>query len=460
MRVPANLPIMGLMLHAYLVASALLISLVSSPGDVLVIVGIASTAVYFYIFWRESKSFPISPLALHFLWYSLGYGVACIYFGFAMLNEEPIIFYRTSLEYRDIETALLLSLIGSLALHVALNFTRPQKVLASSRPSKIHPIATLLLFAVGLVALGLSNIMPGQNGLPIGFGGLGGIVMYLPYAILMRLSWYPNHPRILLKLITGTILILPAAVLSASKEYIMLALLPLGFWAWKKSKSLALVYGLSLILLYLSVVAPLVNSIRTLGHPEETTIYEQWQGFMERVFDLEPVAYIVQDVKLQGFQHGETLSNIVYTFVPRIAWPDKPSMAHSLWFSAYIGLAGSPEAANTATAMTAPGELYLNFGVPGIVVGMLVIGAMYGGLFKIAVSRFGLHTIKGMLIAIICSTSMRTGEAGSMIVQALTLYLFVFALAFAQKQYRFIFKPRTTNALTLSQYSAPSPQPE
>jgi oligosaccharide repeat unit polymerase len=59
----------------------------------------------------------------------------------------------------------------------------------------------------------------------------------------------------------------------------------------------------------------------------------------------------------------------VYPFVPRIAWPSKPVEDVGLNFS--IALGGNHE---TSAAITYPGDLYLELGVPGVIGGMFILG--------------------------------------------------------------------------------------
>lgn len=61
----------------------------------------------------------------------------------------------------------------------------------------------------------------------------------------------------------------------------------------------------------------------------------------------------------------------IYPFVPRFLWPSKPILDEGQRFSVALG---SPE--STSTAVTYPGDLYLQFGLLGIPVGMFVLGVV------------------------------------------------------------------------------------
>ena len=61
--------------------------------------------------------------------------------------------------------------------------------------------------------------------------------------------------------------------------------------------------------------------------------------------------------------------------VPRTLWPDKRSFFQPIEFS--IEYSGQPSSSRTSATITPSGDLYINFGWPGIIVGMLVFGMIY-----------------------------------------------------------------------------------
>jgi hypothetical protein len=64
-----------------------------------------------------------------------------------------------------------------------------------------------------------------------------------------------------------------------------------------------------------------------------------------------------------------------YPFVPRFFWPSKPILDESARFTlALEGRSGDFSTAGSSTAITYPGDLYLQFGLLGIPVGMFVLG--------------------------------------------------------------------------------------
>ena len=97
-----------------------------------------------------------------------------------------------------------------------------------------------------------------------------------------------------------------------------------------------------------------------------------------------------------------SMSYAIYAFIPRLLWPNKPSVSRGAWFTAYLGAAAREEEATTSTGISATGELYWNFGVPGVAVGMCGIGLFYGLLWRMAGTnpQEPLHMLLYVLVSI------------------------------------------------------------
>jgi hypothetical protein len=92
---------------------------------------------------------------------------------------------------------------------------------------------------------------------------------------------------------------------------------------------------------------------------------------------LVPVAFVVGRVRDNGLQMGATMDYAWQALIPRLVWPGKPEITRGTWFSVYVGFARSEEG-GYSLAQTATGELYLNFGLLGVLFGMWLIGAIDG----------------------------------------------------------------------------------
>jgi hypothetical protein len=66
--------------------------------------------------------------------------------------------------------------------------------------------------------------------------------------------------------------------------------------------------------------------------------------------------------------------------VPRVLWPDKPTFATGVDFGRrYFGYAPT---SITSVPITSPGDLYMHGGLIGVAVGMAIVGALAGALFR------------------------------------------------------------------------------
>jgi hypothetical protein len=125
---------------------------------------------------------------------------------------------------------------------------------------------------------------------------------------------------------------------------------------------------------------------------------ERAQTALERLTLKGSVNLIVDGTgKVAPFKNGYTLTPIITTFIPRIIWPDKPSIETGRILNKDFHLS---ESADTYMSPSHLGELYWNFGWPGVVVGMTLIGLILGtlgGKFNLAEAA----TITRVLVVIV-----------------------------------------------------------
>jgi hypothetical protein len=104
----------------------------------------------------------------------------------------------------------------------------------------------------------------------------------------------------------------------------------------------------------------------------------QGQTVMSRLSTFNQLTQIRRIVDEDGYLEGETMEYLAYAFVPRVIWPEKPLIAKGQWFAGRIGQ-GFPTASggfSNSINMTIQGELYLNFGWLGVVVGCVLFGVL------------------------------------------------------------------------------------
>ncbi len=97
---------------------------------------------------------------------------------------------------------------------------------------------------------------------------------------------------------------------------------------------------------------------------------------LERSSDVAQMTNVIRLTKENGFYDGRASLPLVAALVPRILWPDKPTVQLGAWFAVEIGVASVGESghANNSVNMSIPGELYLDFGYAGVVIGCVLFG--------------------------------------------------------------------------------------
>jgi hypothetical protein len=108
---------------------------------------------------------------------------------------------------------------------------------------------------------------------------------------------------------------------------------------------------------------------------------DRW-GFVSLLARLSTFNQLSQVVRIaheEGYYNGETLEYLVYVFIPRMVWAEKPVIAPGQWFAEKIGRGWRWEDSRYSNAvnMTIPGELYLNYGWLGTVAGLSLLSFLY-----------------------------------------------------------------------------------
>jgi hypothetical protein len=100
------------------------------------------------------------------------------------------------------------------------------------------------------------------------------------------------------------------------------------------------------------------------------------QTFLERSSLLASVQTIVEQTgNGVAYQEGHTLSPILATFIPRIVWSDKQEVPTGQLVNKEFHISDSEDIFISPSHL---GELYWNFGWPGVFIGMSLIGGMLG----------------------------------------------------------------------------------
>ena len=160
----------------------------------------------------------------------------------------------------------------------------------------------------------------------------------------------------------------------------------------------------------------LSNPVAALSDVANIQTEYEYGGYLEdglnamttRLAALTMTAVVIHDTPDRvPYQGGWTLSYLVITFIPRVLWPGKPSFEVGQFITDNYGVGVVGLQTSTATSWIA--DFYMNFGVPGVVIGMIAMGLFLRMVHEIA---FAGNTIPQLLAAsIFAYTLPRSLEA-------------------------------------------------
>ncbi len=363
--------------------------------------------IYLWIAMREAKrsTLALNPLSFYFFWDAIAVGVAPIYIASLLKDGGQISFSVVTVDSALVVKGYILYMCGGFFLHCGLR-TRPLLMRVSGpNPSPRFASQTALMMVVGIVAGWHRNWFAGA-------GALSGILQWSSFAAVCTVAlgrrYFPwsglTHFSVLC---VGCLILAFINLDTGSKYYIMLAVFPLLWFFVKEQpvRKMLPVVCVAFVISYLYIVAPVVTMARTsnavgMDDPRaqiydtlraHTTSYASagtlrmlTEDFLFRQYPAIPMAFLAGHVSDYGLQWGATMDYAMYALIPRVIWRNKPNVSRGAWFTAYLGFSASEADATTSTGITASGELYWNFGLGGLAIGMFIIGAMKGYLWSLS----------------------------------------------------------------------------
>lgn len=408
-----------LLVHVVAVALVLLIDFVlQSPSITLIAGGAIVMVAYAAMGVMELRRAPLlfSPLSFYFFWYAVGLGASAIYIGNLLVSDQSVSFSVFDVWREEVAAGYLIFLSGSLCLHLGIQIFRPLAPLPGERSGERRTANTVRLAPIGFAyLLGIVYLLRpgpfaplGSLAGPLGYAGLSALCAF---ALSEPESMGMSNASFAGILTAASVGLFVANLNTGSKARIMFSLLPV-IWLFMTRRSLrrALPIVIAGGMLLYSGVYQVVTLARTLpadqsedsmslifraydqlssgqaqsGSVADEGFSDQMYAFLMRQFDPLPVGFLVQEVRERGLMYGKTMAYALYAWVPRVLWPEKPIVSHGTWFTTYLGFARDPSVATTSTGESAIGELYWNFGMPGVFGGMLLIGALIGILWRMA----------------------------------------------------------------------------
>lgn len=172
------------------------------------------------------------------------------------------------------------------------------------------------------------------------------------------------------------------------------------------------------------------------------------RGLMERIDGKRYVDIITTGTKSGkvDFLYGETLTTFFASWIPRVFWPEKPDISTGQMFNRAFGLSASPL---TMVPTTIPGELYWNFSMPGVIVGMFLIG-MFFGLISAGVSHGASITLPRFLVLLLATYFLAIRLEGNIATQFSIFLRLALLVWLIDKLYRSIGWSRRVRAVPVA----------
>lgn len=367
---------------------------------------------------REARATELrfNPLVTYQFWLAGTLGLSCLYvaLNYSATNQVPFAGRLVSIE--QVARGHAMFVVGAFAFYLGMKQFQPRETTVRSKVARATSGAELLTyFVVGALiqvffrqvtlVLGSSfvNIL---TGLPL--AALCIFAVRPPIAVL-RSTWLRWT---ILSLGTFTLLLLYAR--GDSKMMLSFSFAPIAFTLVQRKRITPLVlFGIAFVLLYFLIIAPVVTAMRNMAtrnqsrdeygelsianpaalgdirgklqtnYSDAPALYiSSWVDYtMLRICDPVPAGVIEDIVNNSGFLWGKGMTYVPIGFIPRAIWNDKPATDQGRMFTAFLGMASDPQTATTSTGQTSPGELFWNFGWPGVIVGMYIVGATLSGVY-------------------------------------------------------------------------------
>lgn len=217
------------------------------------------------------------------------------------------------------------------------------------------------------------------------------LAWYMTWA--KRLRWTTALPM-LAALSAIAVLLLVVTFGGKGLAVVLLAMPPMAFYEVRRKlpkKSIV-----AIVLVFLFVIFPMYNNFRQLDRNLDVSrraegavdMARGWDStkyldasvfaFLKRIAIVTSVAAIVQDTgRFVPYRYGDTLLLApIGILIPRFVWPDKPNVGIGREFGETFRLKHGLDR-ETSIAPSMIGDFYWNFSVPGVVVGMFLLGMGY-----------------------------------------------------------------------------------
>ncbi|MBZ5639268.1 MAG: hypothetical protein LAO51_11015 [Acidobacteriia bacterium] len=365
-----------------------------------------ATAVVYVSLRRKTGPFDVfESFNVYSLVYFLYFGAGAI---FVKFNPETL---PGQCLAPYITPALLLGLVGYVAFTAgyATCFRRTTPaVVADFAPRGLLPffIPGVIGFAGHVAGSVLNRLLARGMGIPVFTSALSQLspIYLFAWFLVWHSFWAGHNGRLQNFVLFACFFPMTAGVIYATvgqKALTIILLLVPALAYWYARHRLPLKTIAAVILVGVFVVFPVYNTyrsqnrslpvarkmdqtVRTAMAWDRSTFFEQSVLASMSRFALitSPAAVLRETGRWVDFEYGKTLIIApLATVIPKAIWPDRPNLLLGHDFGRTFHLLPYTDR-ETQIAATAVGELYWNFHVPGVIIGMFLLGAVYRWIYK------------------------------------------------------------------------------
>ena len=241
---------------------------------------------------------------------------------------------------------------------------------------------------VSIFTFGMAGDLLEKSNIPIDFIGMFGF--FMPAALLYINEYSKN---IILKIILFTVTLILFINRGFRFVIIILLVAPIIAYYLKKRrepKFRVMVIVLTCLLFMISIIRNTRNNIRASNLSEEVSItkYLGIEAIDEALYDnfsmYKPFYIITEKVpNIVGYTYGsKTFVNPILMLVPRAIWKDKKFLYEDIDSKIF-----KKEVLTAGSAYPNIAEYYLEYGILGVILGMLILGLFTGYSTKWLVNR-------------------------------------------------------------------------
>lgn len=170
-----------------------------------------------------------------------------------------------------------------------------------------------------------------------------------------------------------------------------------------------------------------IDEQRSSSFAEEKTL-----SAFERSSNVAQISAVCGLVEKNGHYNGLASTPLLVALIPRVLWAEKPIIALGVWYAVEIGAAVEVNGwYNNSINMTIPGQLFLDFGWIGLIVGSFLVGMFLKLLWDSVDFYKSQFNILGTFFAVylLYTAFLGIGADLQILITYLALYIVMFLLS-------------------------------